>query len=266
MSGRCLGASQRQRLQIRLFTFVLLVHVLGANSGAQVAGMKDFGNRLEGTTAHQNGLSDFTLIGFHRSFVAFPRNTSLHVRFFVPPVLDNQKANVWVEAIELEDSFHYYMRSKDTLKWTNGSWNSFEPWSTRDVIDPLGLEPDNIGVLATYQANGHSPIFLPVDVFTTNAPTGKTSYSLHFVTGQALQSIEITVTDASGKRTTVQGTNLSCNKTANPNCKLYAAGSTQDIEIDLFTLPEGIYHVQIIGHVPKSSRVTSLDIPIYHRP
>src|ERR1700674_4664243 len=126
--SRWLRAVEHRQSQGLLVTIACFLLVLNANSSEQVAGMKDFGNRLEGTTVHQNALSDFTLIAVHRSFMAFPHNTTLHVRFFLPPALDNVKGKVSIEAIELEDSFHYYMRSKDTLKWTNGSWNDFAPW------------------------------------------------------------------------------------------------------------------------------------------
>src|SRR6266478_5145262 len=106
---------------------------------AQVQGMKAFDNRIEGTNVHTNALQDFTVIAIHRSFQLFPTNTTLHVRFFLPRVVDSPNKEVFVEAVELQDSFHYFMQAK-SFKWNENDWNVFEPWPTKDVIDRLGLQ------------------------------------------------------------------------------------------------------------------------------
>ena len=117
-------------------------------TSAQVQGMQAFDNRVEGTNVHNNALQDFTLIAIHRSFQLFPQNATLHVRFFLPRIGDDANKKVFVQAVELQDSFHYFMEAKNP-KWKDGDWNIFEPWPTKDVIDRLGLQAGNIGVLRT---------------------------------------------------------------------------------------------------------------------
>jgi hypothetical protein len=119
---------------------------------AQVQGMQNFQNRVEGTNVHPNALQDFTLIAIHRDFELFQQNAELRVRFFLPPVAAIADKKVFVEAVELQDSFHYFMQAKSSSAWKNGNWNIFGPWPTKDVIDPLGLLSENIGVLAGYRS------------------------------------------------------------------------------------------------------------------
>jgi hypothetical protein len=227
-------------------------------------GMKDFGNRLEGTNVRRNALEDFTLVAVHGNFKPFQHNANLNVRFFLPKLPGNASKNVSVQATELQDSFHYFMQSKSS-DWKAGRWNTFSNWPTKDVIDKLGLEPNNVGVLAQYRIGNQRPVYLPVDVNQNEANRTKRTYTVHFVTGQDLQSLEISVINIAGAAI-VHKPKLMCNKSFNPNCKLYAAGSTQAFDLDMSSLPEGEYHLKLVGHVPRTSTPTSLDIVLYHHP
>jgi hypothetical protein len=229
------------------------------------AQMRDFGNRREGTTVHVDALEDLTLIAVHRNFESFPRNANLNVRFYLPMVAGGSKANVTVEAVELQDSVHYLMQTTNAPAKA-GEWNVFGQWPTRDVIDKLGIEPGNLGVLAEYKIANRLPVYLPVDVYQDARPTAKHAYTFHFVTGQDLQSLEVSVTDKAGARVNLSRPKLMCNKSFNPNCKLYAAGSAQAFDLDMSSVAEGEYHVTLTGHVPGNSNPTSLEIVLYHHP
>ncbi|PYX07909.1 MAG: hypothetical protein DMG88_12330 [Acidobacteria bacterium] len=232
---------------------------------AQTQGMKDFGNRLEGTNVHLDALEDFTLIAVHRNFTTFSRNANLNVRFFLPRLPGNPKKNVFVEAVELQDSFHYFMQSKSSA-WNDDSWNIFANWPTKDVIDPLELHADNVGVLARYQIENSRPVYLPVDVYQNGGRIPEHPYAFYFVTGQDLQSLDVSVTNAAGAAISGLQKTLQCKRNFNPNCRLYAAGSTQELDLDMSSLAAGEYHVKLVGHVPGTSTPTSLDIVIYHHP
>jgi hypothetical protein len=240
----------------------LLMGLLTGNSRAQ---MLDFGNRREGTTVHVDALEDLTVVALHRAFEPFPRNADLKVRFFLPKLADSPKHDVFVEAIELQDSVHYLMHSQNTL-WTDGNWNVFGHWPTKDVIDRLKIDSGNLGVLAQYRSGNKLPIYLPVDVYQEDQPAAKHFYTLHFITGQALQALDISVTDKNGTPVDVLRQSLSCNRSFNPSCKLFAAGSTQALDLDMSSLPEGQYFVKLTGHVPGSPTPTSIDIALYHHP
>lgn len=239
---------------------------LAAGSGAlgQIQGMQSFDNRIEGTDVHTNALQDFTLIALHRNFQAFQPNSTLHVRFFLPQTAAGADKTIFLEATELQDSFHYFMQARRSVGWKEASWNVFEPWPTKDVIDRLGLQPDNVGVRAGYRVKNGPSVFLPVDVYQNDAPSSIQKYTLHFITGSDLQALDVSVVDSAGKAMVTPRLQQKCNKTFNPSCTLYAAGSAHAISLDMSALPAGEYHVKLLGHIPGNLTPTSLDVLLYH--
>jgi hypothetical protein len=233
-------------------------------SSAQIQGMHSFVNRREGTNVHKDALQDFTLIGLHRNFPKFEPKSTLNVGFFVPQSSANPDRKIFVEATELRDSCHYFMTANISPQWKNGSWNNFGPWPTADIIDPLSLGADNIGVLAGYRDGGDPPVYLPVDVSSNRDKVQLQPYRVHFITGRDLRSLDVSVSNSSGAPVSVSVPIQRCNKALNPNCKLYAAGSSQSFLLDMSSLPSGEYHVKFLGHVPGSLTPTSLDIMLYH--
>lgn len=238
----------------------------GAPASCQVQGMQAFDNRVEGTNVHSNALQDFTLIAIHRNFQLFKQDATLRVGFFLPPLASGINKKIFVEAVELQDSFHYFMQAKSSSTWKDENWNVFGPWPTKDVIDRLGLRAENLGVLAGYRAGNDRPVYLPVDVYVNDVQSSTRSYTFHFITGQDLQSLDVSVANAGGVVTNVVKPQLKCRKTYNPNCKLFAAGSAGAFPLDMSSLPAGEYHVKLLGHVPGSLTPTSLDIVLYHHP
>jgi hypothetical protein len=170
----------------------------GAPAFCQVQGMQTFENRLEGTNVHPNALQDFTLIAVHRDFQPFKENSTLRVRFFLPGVPADRDRKVFVEALELLDSFHYSMQAKNSNAWKDGAWNIFGPWPTKDVIDRLSVQAMNVGVLAGYRVGNNPPVYLPVDVYAKDGQPTVRTYTFHFITGQDLQALDVTVTNAAG--------------------------------------------------------------------
>ncbi len=249
----------------RDFAILGILLATGAATRGQVQGLQTFANRLEGTTVRPDALNDFTLLAVHRSFDSFSHDASLNVRFFLPKVIGNPNKDVVVEAVELQDSVHYLMRSK-TVSWTDENWNVFGPWPTKDIIDKLGIEGDNLGVLAEYHVANRLPVYLPVDVYQKDKPLATHPYTFHFITGQDLQSLDIAVTNRAGKEMKVPLPSLHCSRGFNPNCRLYAAGSTQAFDLDMSSLAEGEYHLKLTGHIPGNATPTSLEIVIYHHP
>jgi hypothetical protein len=147
------------------------------------------------------------------------------------------------------------MEATSQNRWKNNGWNIFEPWPTKDVIDKLGLQPTNIGVLARYEIRGAPAVYLPVDVYQTNSQP-KGTYTFHFITASDLQTLEVSVTNEKG----------ALSKAPNPNCKLYAAGSSQAFILDMSGLRPGEFHIKLLGRIPGELTPISLDFVIYHQP
>ncbi|HEY6350218.1 MAG TPA: hypothetical protein VI636_12495 [Candidatus Angelobacter sp.] len=231
----------------------------------QIQGMQDFPNRREGTNIHRNALQDFTLVAVHRNFNRFSPNAKLKVRFFLPKLNGAQGRTVSMRAVELQDSSHYFMEAKESVQWKDGEWNFFTPWPTRDVIDPLGLSPTNIGVLAQYRVRNHLPIVLPVDVYQKDTELTRSAYTFYFMSNKDLQSLDVSVSDAAGKAMLIQVPQLRCPKAHNLECVKYAAGNTYPFDLDLSSLPEGEYHVKLVGHVLRDvTPVSPPEIVLYH--
>lgn len=227
-------------------------------------GMRSFDNRLEGTAVEPHGDEDITLLGVHGGFEHFTQGSNLSVRFYLPKLVSQDKNalnRVFVEAREIVDTKHYSMRSKQ-LNWHEAEWNDFSPWPTKDVIDPLGLDPGNIAVLAGYRDTSRPPIYLPVYVLAGASKPAKSPYTFYFETSWDLHSIEKFVTDPSGR--TSHLTTEECR--IFPNCVLYSAASSHAFEVEMSAQPEGIYDIRLVGHVPNNSLKPTLHFLIYHYP
>jgi hypothetical protein len=225
--------------------------------------MKDFGNRIEGTTGRLHAREDLELIAIHRNFEQFARGANLQVRFYLPkPTVQTQKTSiarkVSIEALEIQDTIHYFMQSKQ-LNWEEGKWNSFSPWPTKDVIDPLGLDWSNIGVRATFRDGNEPPVYMPVDVVQSSHLV-KSSYTFYFRTSLDLHSLEKLLIGPSGQITRLETEECKFS----PTCVLYPATSSQAFDVDMTRLPAGVYTVRMIGHVPRTSVKPTLSVRMYH--
>jgi hypothetical protein len=230
------------------------------------AEMKDFSNRAEGTTVRPNALEDFTVLGVHRSFKPFPRNVDLNVSFFLPSEPGNSPKSVFVQAAEIQDTHHYLMKAKETSVWKNGDFNVFKNWPTMNFIDSLGLEWSNLGVLAGYRIGAKPPVYLPVDVYFDDPKPLKRTYTFHYMTGQDLESLNVTVTNSAGADMNLKK-QFKCNRSFSANCKLYAGGSTQAFDLDdMSAKPQGEYTVKLVGYVPGKVTPISMNIAFYHHP
>jgi hypothetical protein len=257
-----------------LFIAAALLSVNSARA-VQVEGLHEFSNRKEGTSIQRDAAIAFSIVGIHRNFEPFPRNSQLMVRFFLPTLAQQVKKTVFIQASELRESTHYLMQSKDPSEWKksdwkDNDWNLFGSWETNAVIDVLklpngenALDASNIGVIGAYHRPHEPLVYLPVDVYRTGDQLTKKTYTLWFVTGKKLDSLEVSVADAKGvdKNKT---TTLKCNKAIVPGCWLYDADTTQSIEVDLSSLPEGEYHLTLKGTVPGTKNRIVLPVWIYH--
>ena len=226
-------------------------------------GLKPYGNRCEGTTGRQNGLNDFTFLALHHHVDHFSKGATLHVGFFVPNLTPELLRTIFVEGLEIKDTFHYWMNSRP-FDVTGGFYNVFEPWPTNVVIDTLPVGAENLGVRAGYVRPNGSRVYLPVDVYQNKANFAEHSYKLSFALGDSdIQRLAVSVTDATGR--SISSAFIICNIKQNPNCLRYPSGSSQDVDIDLSSAIEGEYRVTLTGHVPKSRGIVSLPtLTLYH--
>jgi len=230
---------------------------LGASVHFAAAQKHEFGNRFEGSYQNQ-GNTDLDIIGVLRSGIAFTSPSTLSVKFFLPTTgLATDK--VLVEAQEIAQSRNYFMQSK-SFSLHAADWNAFTPWPSSDVIDPLGVAPQNLAITASYIDQSGTRVYLPVDVNTGVAHPLNT-YTIQFRTAWSIHSLDEKLT-ASG-RTSIPLQTIECS--AESSCVLYDAGTSHAISLDMSNRPDGFYSLQLIGHVPNKFSPIHATVTFYHR-
>jgi hypothetical protein len=218
---------------------------------------KQFSNRTEGTW-QLHGAADMELISLTRGPINFPQNSTLHVHFFLP--MEASPSSVTIQARETIQIQNYFMHSK-AGHWQLGSWNDFSPWPTADVIDTIGIKPENLAVAASCRLDSGILAYLPLDISTATNAESNAVYTLQFATTWPLHSLEESVTGPSGR--TIALPLMQC--AAGPACVLYEADSVFSLTIDMTKQPAGLYKLHLIGRVPNSSFRPELSAEIYHK-
>lgn len=246
---------------MQLTPILCLLAVLPGLEGQYRGGMKDFDNRKEGTTVELHASGNFVPLGVHRTCDPFEGGAKLYVQFYLPDQGSKRRGNAYVEAREIMDTHHYLMQSKPG-NWKPGAWNVFGPWPSSDVIEPLGIGPRNIAVLAWYDDTDQERVYLPVDVQSRDRAKGDEQWTLYLETSLDVHSLEKYLVDSSQRRI-----NLATEQcTISPGCVLFPAASSFAVRIDMSKYKEGVYELHLVGHQPGTSHTAVLPIKIYNPP
>ena len=245
------------RLNLLSRRWLLLCVCLSASVRFAVSQKHEFSNRFEG--AYQNqGNTDLDIIGVLRSPISFNSPSMLSVRFFLPTTgLVTDK--VLVEAQEITQSRNYFMQSKSFSVRTT-DWNAFTPWPSSDVIDPLGVTPQNLAVTASYIDQSGTRVYLPADVNTGVAHPLNT-YIIQFRTAWSVHSLDQRLTASDGTSVPLQ--TIECSATV--SCVLFDAGTAHAISLDMSSRPDGFYSLQLTGHIPNKFSPVHATVSFYHR-
>lgn len=157
---------------------------------------KGYDERFEGQKEIQITAPDFeliSLIGF-RQKVQENQVDSLRIRFFVP---DTQGTNkLYLIARELEVSSKYYLMRPNKIEWEKGEINEFSSWPTKDVLEPLQISGDEIGLIGWFAKEGEgSGLIAPIILYYSTFPDSIQNYQIHFRSKYTLDSLRITIQD-----------------------------------------------------------------------
>jgi len=230
---------------------------LGASVHIASGQKHEFGNRFEGSYQNQAN-TDLDIIGVLRSPILFNSPSTLSVKFFLPAT-GLATAKVLVEAQEITQSRNYFMQSKSFPVRTT-EWNAFSPWPTTDVIDTLGVAPQNLAVTTSYIDQSGTRVYLPADVNIGVAHPLNT-YIIQFRTAWSIHSLDEKLTASDG--TSIPLKTIECS--ADPSCVLYDAGTSHAMSLDMSNQPDGFYNLQLIGHVPNKFSPVHATVTFYHR-
>jgi hypothetical protein len=160
---------------------------------------KDWGNRFEGTLNPSRALRKYELLGFYAYRENFPLSdgVNLRVRFFLP---ENEPA--YIEARELIVYSLYKMRPKDaSILKVPGGWSEFEGWPVSDVLKPVGISADNLGVIVRLKSNAEYATDLAPAILLSSVqppPVAIHEYVLFLTVYRKLSNIDYYVRGSSG--------------------------------------------------------------------
>jgi len=185
------AAAKQTFMILRFFLFVILISALQAPIARAEYEYLQRSNRMEGLRRVPMAGRGISLL----SFVAYSEPLSLtgspvlRIRFFLL-----QPSDVYITAVELRrhGPSHYQMNPLQT-SWDSG-WQEFGPWPTSEVLQPLNIAPDEVGVVArlTNDRPGSGTI-APILLYERNYPRESTNYTVHFLPRNTLSRIDYSV-------------------------------------------------------------------------
>lgn len=203
-------------------TFAALLSQPHAASAADPLSYQDRGNRLEGFRPQEVSAPSFEAL----SFVRGPRmgeisTRVLNLHFQVPDA-----AALSITARELIPVKYYEMRVRRE-DWPAGR-NTFGPWDTAEVIEPLKVQRSNIGVLGRFTADGGGSGRIVAVAFDEESRSQR--YEFQFRTKYDLKLASYRVLEADSSAEVLQGT-----------LSDVTGGAPASIAFDLSSAGEGWY-------------------------
>ena len=188
--------------------------------------------------------ANFTLISATLGRVKWDKNlkpSELNIRFYS---LSKTKANVRVREI---NSLRSYRLDAARDIWSEG-WNYFGPWPTSDVIDPLKLEVNNLGITVTESKSPNdSGQLFPAILFQKGIPPLLEKYTFIVKSSTGLSPFSWSLYRVKGDR------NLRVASESRYIEKL-PAGTPFDIHIRAKELIKGYYKLRIRGELLSHDR------------
>jgi hypothetical protein len=164
----------------------------------------------------------------------------LKVRFFLP-----RTGSVFITAVELrrQGRSHYQMRPART-DW-NAGWQEFSPWPTADVLVPLQISPDNLGVVARLDSeqDGGSGAIAPVIVYAGRYPQVAARYVAQFLPPSTLAKVDYDLINVDAGTRVASG--RLCEETPGQSKPCVAGNTPFEIAVDLSGQPSGNYRLVI---------------------
>jgi hypothetical protein len=180
--------------RIHLSGLILYIIILSFEAIAYGQGRYEYkkrgekpGIRMEGRDYDNVGGPGLELLSFlgYREEMEVPKNISLKIRFFL-----ERDVNLFITAKELNVREFYKMKPLKT-KWLKG-WCEFGPWSMNEVLIPMDLTLNELGVIGRIDTTDRigSGEIVPLIIYYSRLPENVTQYVLKFVPNQDLKKVE----------------------------------------------------------------------------
>jgi len=144
-------------------------------------------NRFEGIKEIKVGSPDLELLSFtgYREKTPSESDVILKLKFYL-----EAKDSLYITAKELFPPFKYYLMKPTKKDWRSG-WQLFSPWPTTEVINPLKIKVENIGVVARKKEDriGSGQI-VPLVFYHSNLVSKINSYELFLRPKETLRRVD----------------------------------------------------------------------------
>jgi len=254
---------------VRRTTLAASIALVFAPFNTAFAQLKDWGNRVEGTQFHPNGLRDYELLGFYayREDFSLRDDVNLRLRFFVP-----EDEPVFVEARELTAYKQYAMRAKSgSISKVYGGWSEFPSpnthtkWPVSDVLKPNGITSENLGVIVRLKTNAeYEEHIAPAMLFDERQPpqSAIAEYILYLKFAKTLRYMEYRVDGVGGYSKIYPWVNP-----ASPKDPSVEAGPKIAVKIPAQPIPAGPVTIHIGGpYANSTSPKLEIIYHFYHKP
>lgn len=180
--------------KIQLFIFLSLFFLLAMSFDENQIDKYKYAERegrMEGLRKVPYDAYDLDLISFivYREKFDLQNTRSLKIKFF----LENQD-KVYITAVSLDSKgkSNYQMKP---IKTSYGSgWQEFNSWPVGDVIEPVGIDPNGIGIVAKKRFDRPgSGIIVPVIFYEKNFPEQRENYTAYLLPKNTLSYINFSV-------------------------------------------------------------------------
>lgn len=192
--------------------------------------------RFEGQQEIPVGNPDLELISFMGYREKFEENKSYNLRigFYYPY---SETDSLYIIASELEITNKSYFMRPIRKNWQKSKWQEFTQWPTNDVIDPLKIRVNRIGLVGRLNfAEEGSGNIVPLNLYSLNSADSIASYILHFRPNEDLRSLTYQVIELASNQTVDQG-----------NLERLSGQGTYPIMLDFLNKKPGYYMIILKG-------------------
>jgi hypothetical protein len=154
------------------------------------------------------------------------------------------------------------MRPEKTA-W-GGGWQEFGPWPTAEVLAPLNIEPDNLGVVARLdsQDDTSSGPVAPVIVYSGSFGTNRAEYMVHLLPPETLAKVDYEVANLDARKRIARGE--LCKDVPGHSKPCIAGNMPFAITFDLSGQPSGNYRLMIDTRVYEQTVGPSHEYFFWH--
>ncbi len=177
------------RLYYFLVFFLLITVIQHPSHSQQRYNYEERGNRMEGIKPIDVSVYDLELL----SFVSYIEPTELNldvdlrIRFFA-----DEDTNIFISAKELMPQKSYLMHPNKT-EWLKG-WQEFGPWPTSEVLKPLKITIDELGIVARLRKDWPgSGTVIPLYIYHSKLISKIEGYTIHLKSKENLDKVQYTL-------------------------------------------------------------------------